>query len=188
MPLPVRSRDRSMALAKSALPSARKSTLSAFVAFFQASSTEASFTAVTAMVSTPLAFSAVAFCTMVGMCCLWQVPVKAPGTANSATFFPLKISSVVFHAGPSAVVTRNLALGSRSPTLMGMDIPFLCGWWWLQTYGNARRKLVEVARNFDGIIASGQGELDLSACDAGAGRHAFDVKGEAACSVRSTFH
>jgi hypothetical protein len=119
-----------MALAKSALPSARNSTPSALVAFFQASSTEASFTAVTAMVSTPLAFSAATFCTMVGICCLWQVPVKAPGTANSATFFPLKISSVFFHAGPSGVVTRNFALGSRSPTLMGMMfLSLCCGWW-----------------------------------------------------------
>src|SRR5436190_2931844 len=30
------------------------------------------------------------------------------------------MSSVVFHAGPSAVITRNLASGTRSPTLMGM--------------------------------------------------------------------
>src|SRR5262245_25238260 len=55
-----------------------------------------------------------------GTCILWQVPVKAPGTANSATFLPLKTSSVVFHAGPSDVITRNFASGSRSPTLMGM--------------------------------------------------------------------
>src|SRR6516162_8512793 len=48
--------------------------------------------------------------------------VKAPGTANNATFLPLKISSVVFHAGPSAVITRNFVSGSRSPTLMGMTV------------------------------------------------------------------
>jgi hypothetical protein len=30
------------------------------------------------------------------------------------------MSSVVFHAGPSDVMTRNFASGSRSPTLMGM--------------------------------------------------------------------
>ena len=63
-----------------------------------------------------------AFCTIEGTCILWQVPVKAPGTANSATFLPLKISSVVFHAGPSDVITRNFASGSRSPTLMGMAL------------------------------------------------------------------
>ena len=40
----------------------------------------------------------------------------APGTANSATFLPLKISSVVLTCGPSAVITRNLASGSLSPT------------------------------------------------------------------------
>jgi hypothetical protein len=32
------------------------------------------------------------------------------------------MSSVVFHAGPSGVITRNFASGSRSPTLMGMMV------------------------------------------------------------------
>src|SRR3954447_1501814 len=53
---------------------------------------------------------------MLGRCILWQVPVYAPGTANSATFLPLKISSVVLTCGPSAVITRNFASGSLSPT------------------------------------------------------------------------
>ena len=74
------------------------------------------------MVLTPLALMASAFCVIEGTCILWQVPVKAPGTANNATFLPLKISSVVFHAGPSDVITRNFASGSRSPTLMGMIV------------------------------------------------------------------
>ena len=57
------------------------------------------------------------------MCRLLQVGVKAPGTANSTTFLPLKMSSVVFGLlGPSAVITRNVALGSLSPTLMGMGV------------------------------------------------------------------
>src|SRR6202043_3917799 len=55
---------------------------------------------------------------MLGRCILWQVPVEAPGTANSATFLPLKMSSVVLTCGPSAVITRNLASGSLSPTWM----------------------------------------------------------------------
>ena len=79
-----------------------------------------SLTAMTAMVLTPFALMASAFWITEGTCILWQVPVKAPGTANSATFLPLKTSSVVFHAGPSDVITRNFASGSRSPTLMGM--------------------------------------------------------------------
>ena len=62
------------------------------------------------------------------MCILWQVGVKAPGTANSATFLPLKTSSVVFHAGPSAVMTRNLASGSWSPTLMVMHVLLAMFW------------------------------------------------------------
>src|ERR1700761_1784667 len=57
---------------------------------------------------------------MLGRCILWQVPGLAPGTANSATFLPLKMSSVVLACGPSAVITRNLASGSLSPTLMVM--------------------------------------------------------------------
>ena len=88
--------------------------------FFQASMTKMSLTDVTAMVLTPLALIASAFCVIEGTCILWQVPVNAPGTANSATFLPLKMSSVVFHPGPSAVITRNFASGNRSPTLMGM--------------------------------------------------------------------
>src|SRR5262245_57257625 len=84
--------------------------------------TKTSLTEVTAMVLTPLALIASAFCWIEGTCILWQVLVKAPGTANSATFLPLKISSVVFHAGPSAVITRNFASGNRSPTLMGMMV------------------------------------------------------------------
>src|SRR5437588_7298551 len=111
-----------MALANSPLPSARNSIFSAAQAFFQASMTKTSLTPVTAIVLTPLALMASAFCTIVGTCILWQVPVKAPGTANKATFLPLKMSSVVFHAGPSGDMTLNLALGSRSPTLTGMTL------------------------------------------------------------------
>src|SRR5476651_1188213 len=116
----------SMALANSPLPSARNSILpSAPVDFFQASITKASLTAVTAMVSMPLALRAAALSTKLGKCVLVQVGVKAPGTANRATFLPLKISSVVLGLGPSAVITRKVAVGSLSPTLMGMDV-LLC--------------------------------------------------------------
>src|SRR5262244_4475920 len=119
-PLPEPSKVRSIALAKSPFPSARKSILSAPVAFFQASMTNTSLTDVSATVLTPFAFIASACCVIEGTCILWQVLVNARGTANSATFLPLKMSSVVFHAGPSDVMTRNFASGSRSPTLMGM--------------------------------------------------------------------
>src|SRR5450755_4628235 len=118
----------SMALANSPLPSARKSILPvAPVAFFQASITNASLTPVTAMVSTPFALKAAALLRKLGMCRLLQVGVKAPGTANRATFLPLKISSVVFGLlGPSAVITRNVVLGSRSPTLIGIGFLLRC--------------------------------------------------------------
>src|SRR3954462_6660469 len=55
---------------------------------------------------------------MLGKCILWQVPGEAPGTANSATFLPLKMASVDLTCGPSAVITRNFASGSLSPTLI----------------------------------------------------------------------
>src|SRR5512141_425385 len=119
----------SIALANSPLPSARKSILpSAPVAFFQASITNASLTPVTAMVLMPFALNAATLFRKLGMCRLLQVGVKAPGTANSATFLPLKMSSVVLGLlGPSAVITRNVALGSLSPTLMGMVFLLRCG-------------------------------------------------------------
>src|SRR6185295_15005129 len=116
-----------IALAKLALPSARNSILSAFDAFFHASITNTSLTPVTAMVSIPLALMASAWATKPGRWALLQVGVKAPGTANSTTFLPLKMSSVVFGFGPSAVITVKLALGMRSPTLMVMIEP-LVGW------------------------------------------------------------
>ena len=79
------------------------------------------------MVSMPLALILSALVTKPGRWFLWQVGVKAPGTANSTTFLPLNISSVVFGFGPSAVITVNVALGTRSPTLMAMMLPLL-GW------------------------------------------------------------
>ena len=88
---------------------------------FQACITKMSLTDVTAMVSTPLALMALAFSVMLGMCILWQVPVKAPGTANSATFLPLNTSSVLFQAGPSPAITRNFPSGILSPTLIVMS-------------------------------------------------------------------
>ena len=84
--------------------------------------TNTSLTPVTAIVCTPFALMAAALFRKLGMCRLLQVGVKAPGTANSATFRPLKTSSVVFQTGPSVVMTRNFTSGNRSPTLMGMDI------------------------------------------------------------------
>src|SRR3954463_5728996 len=65
---------------------------------------------------------------MLGRCILWQGPGKGPGTANSATFLPLKISSVVLTCGPSPVITRNFASGSLSPTWIAMVVsPLMCG-------------------------------------------------------------
>ena len=56
------------------------------------------------------------------MCRLLQVGVKAPGTANSATFLPLKTSSVVFGFGTFGRHDAECRIGQSSPTLMGMGI------------------------------------------------------------------
>ena len=91
-------------------------------AFFQASMTNTSLTPVTAMVSMPLALMAAAFFTKPGRWFLWQVGVKAPGTANSTTFLPLNNSSVVFGFGPSAVMTRECRVGQAIANLDRHDL------------------------------------------------------------------
>ena len=82
--------------------------------------TKTSLTAMQAMVSTPLALRASAFCTKPGRCLALQVGVKAPGTAKRTTFLPLKISSVEISFGPSAVATISFMDGIVSPTLIVM--------------------------------------------------------------------
>ena len=46
--------------------------------------------------------------------------MKAPGTANSATFLPPNTSSVVISLGPSGVRTLKVASGSLSPTTIAI--------------------------------------------------------------------
>src|SRR5665647_3555673 len=150
-----------MALANSPLPSARKSTLpSSPVDFFQASMTNTSFTPVTAMALTPFALMAAALFRKLGMCMLVQVGVKAPGTANRATFLPLKMSSVVLGLGPSAVITRNVAFGNLSPTLMGMVVSSLVANWLqvLVAQNSVAGGLVEMSLDLDGAVAFDHGE------------------------------
>src|SRR6267378_7547338 len=152
-----RSTERPMALAKAALPSARNSILpSAPVFFFQASITNTSLTPVTAMASMPLALILSALVRKPGRWFLWQVGVKAPGTANSTTFLPLKISSVVCGLGPSAVITVNVVVGRRSPTLMVMMLPlWLSGWLSMKSVAqfNDLDRLVEPKWYLDRLIA-----------------------------------
>src|SRR5499427_6787400 len=143
---------RSRALAKSPLPSARNSILpSAPDAFFHSVMTNTSLTAVTAMVSTPLALMASPFCRKPGRWLLWQVGVNAPGTANSTTFLPLNTSSVVFQPGPSAVITLNFASGRRSPTLMAMVVLSVVGVrkWLAGVEINPPAQLVEMGRDLN---------------------------------------
>ena len=73
-----------------------------------------------ATVSTPFALMASAFCTKPGRCLALQVGVNAPGTANSTTFLPLKMSSVETSFGPSGVAIISFMDGIVSPTLIVM--------------------------------------------------------------------
>src|SRR3954451_3435612 len=83
--------------------------------------TNTSFTAMQAIVSTPFARTWSASCTKPGRCLASQVGVKAPGTENRTTFFPLNNSSVVTSLGPSLVIVLSLPAGMRSPALIAMS-------------------------------------------------------------------
>ena len=82
----------------------------------QAPTTTAAFTERQAMVSTPFALMASAYCTKPGRCLALQVGVKAPGTAKSATRLPLKRSSVEISCGPEAVAVISFIDAMVSPT------------------------------------------------------------------------
>jgi len=106
----------------------------------------------------------------------------------------LKMSSVLFHAGPSDVITRNFASGSRSPTLMGMvlflslaveprsslAVPLadpaagLAG-----AQISAPAELVETGHDLDCDIARDGGERDENAFVRHSGRRAVEREGEA---------
>src|SRR5262249_58359619 len=114
----------------------------------------------------------------------------APGTATSATFLPLKTSSVLFHAGPSDVITRNFASGSRSPTLMGMVLFLSLA---VEPYSSladpaagpagaqisAPAELVETGHDLDCDIARDGGERDGNAFVRRPRRCAIEREGEA---------
>src|SRR5579863_9861198 len=122
MPKRPASSSRPTARVKSPLPSASISTSSPTPwSSPQAFITNTSFTDTQAMVSTPLAFSSAACALKPGRCLAEQVGVKAPGTANSATFFPANSSSLEIGFGPSAPKVVNVALGTLSPALMDMS-------------------------------------------------------------------
>src|SRR6185437_13264252 len=168
-------------LANSALPSARKSILpSPPVASAHFFMTKASLTAVTATVSTPFFLKASMLLRKLGMCRLVQVGVKAPGTANSATFLPLNTSSVVFGLGPSDVITRKVALGSLSPTLMGMGSSLWLRAFLRSGYLRFRAHLVEAGRDFVGLLAfdHGEGQVERALVRVDARRQPIELEAE----------
>src|SRR5688572_19314056 len=157
-------------------------------AFFHAFMTNTSLTPVTAIVSMPLPLMAAAFFTKPGRWLLLQVGVNAPGTANSTTFLPLKISSVVFGLGPSPVITVKVAVGTLSPTLIAMD-RFLSRYrlgteqiWVLdqddcRAHVSAPGELVETKYGLGrGAACHRGGELELRAVGLGAGRQPVDLE------------
>ena len=84
--------------------------------------TNASLTDRQAMVSTPLALIVSALATKPGRCAMEQPGVNAPGSANSTTFLPLKMSSVEMLTGPSGPMVPSLHSGILSPVLMVMSV------------------------------------------------------------------
>src|ERR1700722_7591502 len=99
------------ALAKSALPSARKLILPSLPeAFAQAERTKGALTEAMGIASTPLALLAASW-----------VP-KPGGGAKRTIFLPLRNSAVVTGRGPSLVIRRNVTSGRGSPTLIVMTI------------------------------------------------------------------
>src|SRR5215469_13318259 len=117
---------RPTALVKSPLPSASIITLSStFWSLPQASMTKASLTERQAMASTPLALIAWKLFTKPGTCLAEQVGVKAPGSANSATFLPEKKSSVFTGVGLPSCISIRVAEGILSPTLIVMNVSVL---------------------------------------------------------------
>jgi len=85
--------------------------------------TKASLTARQAITSTPFFLISAAFSTKPGRCLAEQVGVKAPGTANSTTFLPLKNSVLSTSFMPSGVICFIFAAGILSPTLMVIAFP-----------------------------------------------------------------
>ena len=66
-----------------------------------------------------------ASCLNPGRCFAEQVGVKAPGTANSTTFLPLKKSSVQTVSNePSLWTVVSFTLGIFSPTWIAIRFPF----------------------------------------------------------------
>src|ERR1700761_3322881 len=116
------SSSRPIALVKSPLPSA-SIRMSVPTPWFspQAFITNTSLTETQAMVSTPLALKSATCCLKLGRCLAEQVGVKAPGSANSATFLPANSSSVVTGLGPPSCISVKVADGILSPTLMVMS-------------------------------------------------------------------
>src|SRR5271170_3477664 len=128
MPRPTRSSSSPIALTNAPDPSASIVSLpSAPCCLPQAPITNASFTAMQAIVSTPFARKVSAFSTKPGRCRLLQVGVNAPGTANRTTVLLLKISSVEVSLGPSGVAIISFMDGIVSPTLIVMGCLVPCG-------------------------------------------------------------
>ena len=86
----------------------------------QAFITNGSLTETQTMASMPLAASASALLTKLGRWLSEQVGVKAPGTANSATLRPPKMSEVDLGSGPLGPMATKVASGRVSPTAMVM--------------------------------------------------------------------
>src|SRR5262245_45631747 len=133
------SMSRPIAFANSALPSASIITLSpAPLSLPHASITNASFTEMHAIRSTPFALMSLACAMKPGRCCIEQVGVNAPGTANSTVFLPANSSPVETSCILPSTIVLIFTSGTFWPTAIGMEgCPF---------FSNGERSLGDLAR------------------------------------------
>src|SRR5438045_9360736 len=99
----------------------------------------------------------------------------------STIFLPLKISAVVRGCGPSAVITRNVASGTLSPTLIVIAFSLTGSMNYLSraSYPIQARRLVERRLNLDCLASRDQREEELSRNGRATGRRTVDDEPEA---------
>src|SRR5258706_1559680 len=141
--MPLRSDSNPIAFANSALPSASIITLSpAPLSLPHASITNASFTETHAIRSTPFALMSFACAMKPGRCCIEQVGVNAPGTANSTAFLPANSSPVDTSDILPSTIVLIFTSGTLAPTAIGIGESFRVG-------GVGKRSLRDLARTHE---------------------------------------
>src|SRR5712691_7896694 len=104
----------------------------------------------------------------------------------STTFLALKMSAVLRGCGPSAVVTRKVASGILSPTLIVIVLSLNRRWSWFEprrAHPIRVRGLVERGLDLDRLVSGDQREEELGRNARPAGRRAVNDEAEAELAV-----